>query len=150
MKLNSVKSSLGLTLIELLITMLIVIILIAIGIPSYQKFIQTERFAVATNNLYQAYRFARSEAIKKSSPMTLLASDGVWGNGWHVQDSSAAVLFVSKTPHASINISGNAITVLGMGSISGGSATFTISDTNKTRHICVLSSGQSVLQDGGC
>jgi len=150
MKFYSTKKTLGLTLIELLVTIAIIIILASVGVPSYNKFMANERFAVAINELYSAYRYARNEAIKTSSPITLEASGGAWTNGWQVKNNSTTVLLVSRIPHSSIVISGAALTVTGMGSLSGNSASFTVSDENKTRRLCVLASGQSVLQDGAC
>ncbi len=138
------------TLMELLVTLAIMVILAFIGVPSYQQFVENERFAVATNELYKAYRFARNEAIKTSTPMTLEANPGGWANGWSVKDSSANVLFVSKKPRAGITVSGASITVFGRGALSGGNAAFSISSSSKARYLCVLSSGQSILQDGNC
>ncbi|HEY7866189.1 MAG TPA: GspH/FimT family pseudopilin, partial [Psychromonas sp.] len=113
MRFSSTKKSQGLTLIELLITMAIIIILAMVAVPSYSTFMANERFAVASNELYNAYRFARNEAIKTSSSMTLEATsvDDVWANGWqvtHYSGAVATVLSVSKVPHSSIIISGAA------------------------------------------
>ncbi|MEH6453301.1 MAG: GspH/FimT family pseudopilin [Psychromonas sp.] len=149
MKYTSLKSSNGLTLIELMIVVSIIMILAMVGVPSYNTFIANERFAVATNELYNAYRFARNEAIKTSSSMTLEASGGLWTNGWQVENASGAVLSVSRAPHSTIGISSavDTLTVMGMGSISGSMATFTVSSDTKTRCLTVLSSGQSELKD---
>jgi type IV fimbrial biogenesis protein FimT len=150
MLLYSLKKSQGLTLLELLITLAIIVICLSIGVPSYNTFMANERFAVASNNLYNAYRFARNEAIKTSTAMTLDAKDDAWSNGWQVKNSTGEVFFESKTPHSSIAISGAAVTVKGMGSLSGGAVTFSISDSNKQNCLSVLSSGQSQLQEGAC
>jgi type IV fimbrial biogenesis protein FimT len=149
MRFYSTKNVKGLTLLELLITMAIIIILAMVAVPSYSTFMANERFAVASNELYNAYRYARNEAIKTSSSMTLEAKDGDWANGWQVKNSSGDVLFESKTPHDSIIVSGAAVTVLGRGSLDA-SASFTITGTNKCSSLSVLSSGQSVLEDEVC
>jgi type IV fimbrial biogenesis protein FimT len=152
MRFYSTKNVQGMTLLELLITLAIIIILASVGVPSYQTFMGNERFAIASNELYNAYRFARNEAIKTSSSMTLEASGGVWTNGWKVTDSSSPpALFVSKVPHSSIIISGAAVTVMGMGALSGGSVTFSITGSDgKSSCLSVLSSGQSRLNDEAC
>lgn len=141
------------TLMELLVTLALIAILIVVGVPSYNTFIANERFAIATNELYNAYRFARNEALKTSSSMTLQATivGGVaddWANGWQVLNISDAVLLESKKPHASISISGSVVTVTGMGSAN--SANFSISGSNKSNCLSVLSSGQSQVQEGAC
>ncbi len=150
------KKSQGLTLLELLITLGVIVILASIGVPSYSTFMANERFATASNELYNAYRFARDEAIKTSTSMTLESKGGDWSNGWqvaHYSGSVATVLLLSKIPHSSIDISGAAVTVMGMGSLSGGAATFSISltDADKCSTLSVLSSGQSeLLKDEVC
>jgi len=144
------KYSQGLTLLELLITLVIITILTMVAVPSYNSFMDNERFATATFDLNNAYRFARNEAIKTSTSMTLAPNDGDWANGWQVKNSSDTLL-ASKKPHSSVEISGAAVTIRGGGALSGGSSvSFTISGTNKTRRLCILSSGQSVLQDEVC
>jgi type IV fimbrial biogenesis protein FimT len=153
MKYFSLKNAQGLTLLELLITMAIIIILSTIAVPSYSTFMANERFAVASNDLNNAYRFARNEALKTSSSMTLDAvtvdDDGNWTK-WQVKNSSGDILFESKTTHSSIIISGTAITVLGMGSLSDGGATFSIIGTSKCSNLSILSSGQSQLESVVC
>jgi type IV fimbrial biogenesis protein FimT len=121
-------------------------------VPSYSTFMANERFAVASNELYNAYRFARNEAIKTSSSMTLEATtvDDVWANGWQVTNSSNDVLLVSKIPHLSVVISGAAVTVKGMGSLSGSMQTFTITGADDTNCISILASGQSQVKSGSC
>ena len=144
------KKSQGLTLLELLISMIIVTILALIGVPGYGAFMANERFAVTSNELYNAYRFARNEAIKTSSSMTLEAIDNQWLNGWQVKDKDGLVLRISKKPHLSITVSGASVTVGGMGSLSGGAAQFSISSAQRTNYLCVYSSGQSKMQSEVC
>jgi len=147
------KKSQGLTLLELLITMAIIIILAMVAVPNYSTFMANERFASASNELYNAYRFARNEALKTSTPMTLDAltvdDDGNWTK-WQIKNSDEVVLFESKAPHSNINISGTAVTVMGMGALYGGSATFSITGASKCSSLSVLSSGQSQLKSVDC
>lgn len=149
---SSLKNSHGLTLIELLVTIAIIIILALVSVPSYNKFIANERFAVASNQLYNAYRFARNEALKTSSSMMLDAKEvgGIknWANGWQVKNSAGDLLLQSKVPHQSITIVGSVVTVTGMGSAN--SFNFSITTPNKSNCLIVLSSGQSQLKEGAC
>ncbi|MFT6349362.1 MAG: type IV fimbrial biogenesis protein FimT [Psychromonas sp.] len=151
MRFYSVKNSLGMTLLELLIVLAIIVILASVGIPSYQTFIANERFAIASNELYNAYRFARNEAIKTSSSMILKPKTGGWVNGWQVTDNSDTVLLVSKKPHDSITVTGVEVTVEGMGALSDGGVTFSITGPGgKLNCLSVLSSGQSQLKPEAC
>ncbi len=142
----------GLTLIELIVAMAIVMILTLVGAPSYQSFIESGRFSNATNDLYNAYRFARNEALKSASAITLKANNGQWQQGWKVFDGADLLLDVQK-PHGDIQVTSSVslLTVKGMGSLSGAQPThFTVSGAGKTKYICILSSGQSIKQDTSC
>ena len=60
---NSVKSS-GFTLVELMITLAIAGILVAVGIPSFNSTISDSRLTSYANEFVTALNLARSEAIK--------------------------------------------------------------------------------------
>ena len=128
--------------------MAIILIFASIGVPSYNTFMANERLAIASNELNKSYRFARNEAIKTSSPMTLAASGALWT----VTNSDNTVLFVSKKRHTSVEISAasSTVTVQGMGSVSEGLATFTIKGDYDENCMTILASGQSQVQGGGC
>lgn len=146
----NMKSALaGFNLIELMVAISIVMILALVALPSYQTIMSKERFASATNNLYNAYRFSRSEAIKTSSPMRLMPLNNSWANGWQVLDNSNKVLHQAGAPHSSVTITGNSLTVLGTGALIN-AASFSVKDSSTTRYLCVLSSGQSQLKEGVC
>ncbi len=149
MKHHSLKNLQGLTLVELLVVMAIVMIFAVIGVPSFNAFMSKERLAVATNELYNAYRFARNEAIKTSASMTLDAAAGGWGNGWQVKNSSNTVLLKSKVPHTSITVSASAVTVQGMGAVDS-AVNYSIAGSEGTNCIRILTSGQSELLSGAC
>lgn len=81
----------GMTLIELLIGIALLVIVIAIGVPGMQGTINGGRLSSATNELASAIQLARAEALKRnrsvvlcrSDSLTACASDNVW-NGWLV------------------------------------------------------------------
>lgn len=150
MRFQTQKSTQGSTLLELLIGMMIVTVLSLIGVPNYSSFVANGRFSVASNDLYNAYRFARNEAIKTSTSVTLEAINNQWLNGWQVKDHAGNVVLVSKKPHSSILISGNDLTVLGMGSIATGNTQFSIQGPQGMNYLCILSSGQSRMQKEVC
>lgn len=81
----------GFSLIELITILSIGAILSVIAIPSFVSFIQNNRLSGQTNTLVAALHFARSEAIKRGSPVTVCPSTngktcitGSWSNGWIV------------------------------------------------------------------
>jgi type IV fimbrial biogenesis protein FimT len=82
----------GFTFLELLITMTIVSILLAIGVPSFQYVTSANRASGEINGLLGDLQFARGEAIKEGQTVTVCAStDGAscsvstsWNTGWIV------------------------------------------------------------------
>ena len=68
------KTQTGFTLYELLTTMLIVGVVLAIGVPNMQSFRQNSRMTAAANNLHSSFHLARSEAARSKSSITICAS----------------------------------------------------------------------------
>ncbi|AGA91849.1 prepilin-type N-terminal cleavage/methylation domain-containing protein [Thioflavicoccus mobilis 8321] len=86
----------GVTLIELVVTLSIVVILLTIAVPSFQNAIATNRIAALTNELSTALQLARSEAVNRGRTVTVCKSDDLsdstpscntsadWEDGWVV------------------------------------------------------------------
>ena len=83
----------GFTLVELLITMVVVSILLATGIPSFMQFIKNNRITGQANNFIVSTQMARSESVKLGAGTTLCAAnadmdacsgDNDWSTGWIV------------------------------------------------------------------
>jgi len=75
----------GFTLIELMITLVIMAVVITIGVPSFNDFIASQRVRVTASDIVGDIALARAEAIKESrrammEPLTA----GDWKNGWRV------------------------------------------------------------------
>jgi type IV fimbrial biogenesis protein FimT len=83
----------GMTLIELIIVMVLVGILAAIGIPSFETITTSSRMAAESNDLLGDMQFARSEAAREGEPVTVCISatgkscdsaSSTWQEGWIV------------------------------------------------------------------
>jgi len=81
----------GLTLVELLVTMAVLVILAAFGIPSFQSHLKDNRRITEINELVSAMNLARSEATKGNGKVALCASadgaacgGGTFDAGWIV------------------------------------------------------------------
>ncbi len=61
----------GFTLVELLVTMTLVAILSAIALPSLSSFVTNSRVSSRANDFVAAINLARSEAVKRSSGVTI-------------------------------------------------------------------------------
>lgn len=90
------KHTSGFSLIELLITIAVVAILLALGLPSFQDALRSNRVATATNELIASFALARSEAIRTthgsgictSTAGTECDAGSDWDDGWLVWSDS--------------------------------------------------------------
>lgn len=78
------KNVTGLTLLELLTTLIIVGLLGSLALPTLFSFIHEQQLKRAANDLFAAATLARSEAIKSNRPVFLSARQGGWASGWEI------------------------------------------------------------------
>ncbi len=76
----------GFTLMELIITILVMTILLGIGVPSYMQFKEDNTLQGAAQALYSDIQFARSEAIKRNTDDVVVHLFQT-GNNWCYQVS---------------------------------------------------------------
>jgi type IV fimbrial biogenesis protein FimT len=83
----------GFTLVELMITIAIAAIILAIAVPSFTQVIKNNRMAGQINELVSSLNLARSEAVKRGLSVTVCKRNaagtncnaaGQWGHGWIV------------------------------------------------------------------
>lgn len=86
----------GFTLVEMLVTLAIVSILLAVGVPSLTQFLADQAAASNANEFAESLRFARTEAMKRGSQVTMCATSNptddlptcagknAWAEGWVV------------------------------------------------------------------
>lgn len=63
----------GFTLIEVLIVIALVVVILAVGVPSFNNFIVNERLKSTNAELVASLQYARSEAIARNSPVYVAA-----------------------------------------------------------------------------
>ena len=170
----------GFTLVELLVTLAIGMILLAIAVPGYAFLINASRLTAVTNDLVSALHLARSEAIKRGMRVTICKTSNAtaatpacdtaasWQQGWLVFadggtrgmiDSDDTLLRVQGhaapvvTITAGINY-GSYISYLSSGGSrgSGGLAngTIRICVAGSRRDIVINSTGRPRLDSGVC
>lgn len=151
MQMNCVIRTKGFTLLELMVTIAIVAILLAIGVPSFQSFIMNNRLTAQANDFVSALNLARSEAIKRASAISITATSSTasneFGNGWSVKvTSNNEVLRTHDTLQGSNTLDSvdNVTTIQfqSTGTI-GANRTFNLCDSRKTgRQIIISTTGR--------
>ena len=87
----SVHSARGFTLVEMLVTVTIVGVLLAIAAPAFRQITLNQGIRTASFDLFSALEYARSEAIKRNSTVSV-QPDSSWSTGWKVVDSGSNTL----------------------------------------------------------
>lgn len=156
----------GFTLIELMVTMTVGAVLMAVGVPSMRNFQRNSELASASNNLIAAVNVARGEAMKRgTNAMVIPKQTSGWDSGWVVfvdQDrdgkynpSADITIFEQSLPTDTfLAVSGSAAYLLFDGSgyaktTGGGFAATTlmikrtdVSDFDQVRYIKVAQTGR--------
>jgi type IV fimbrial biogenesis protein FimT len=131
------RSSLGgFTLVELLVTMAIAAVLLAIAVPAFRDFTATQKVKSTAFEVAAAMLMARSEAVKRNSAVTVTpVTSGDWTSGWAVASGTTTI-------HAQQAFTG--VTLTGPTSVSfnatgrpGAAVTFEVNATGSTVARCV-------------
>ena len=77
----------GFTLVEMLITLTVIGVLLAIAVPSFRQITLNQGIRTASFDLFSALELARSEAIKRNTCVSV-KPDSTWSTGWKVVDSA--------------------------------------------------------------
>jgi len=108
----------GFTLLELMVTIFIAGILASMAVPSFTQAISNNRMTTQVNGLLATLNYARSEAIKRSSNITLCKSTnktscgGNWKDGW--------IVFVDTNNDGAVTAGGGEDILRGHEELSGG------------------------------
>jgi type IV fimbrial biogenesis protein FimT len=85
-----IRAARGFTLVELMVTLLVLAVLLGLAVPSFRDAALSSRLTGYANDLVASVQIARSEAIKRNATVTLCASTngstcataGGWEVGW--------------------------------------------------------------------
>ncbi|MCU0841353.1 MAG: GspH/FimT family pseudopilin [Thiobacillaceae bacterium] len=110
----------GITFIELLVTISIAAILLAVAVPSFRDFLARNRVDSAASDFMVNLNYARSEAIRRGARVTMHNPTGArnWSNGWTMcvdtdsdgdcaDEAAASVLRVGQALNAPLTLYGN-------------------------------------------
>ena len=143
LKLVPLINQLGVTLLELVITLAIAAIIMAFASPSFKNLIATNRIVSVTNAFTGGLHLARSEAVKRGTTVTICKSDDITDSSPSCNTNTSAsykgwVIFVDDNNNGNLNSGEDALRVGEPPSsavISG--------DTNFANYIKFQSDGQS-------
>ena len=103
----------GFTLVEMMVTVAIAGIMLALAAPAMQQFVTQKAVSSSSDELVSALRFARSEALKRSSPVSVCGGNGGttattaactsndWTKGWIIfadRDGNGVYSYSSSNP----------------------------------------------------
>lgn len=144
----------GLTLVELMVTLAVAIILLAVGMPLFSGVAANNRAVAQTNALVTALNLARSEAVARAAAVSVAATGGSWNNGWFVfvdtdadgtQDAGETTVRLWEAPAGNPAISGSAIT-FGFSGAASSTGSFQLNQSGTTgstaRCVTVMATGQ--------
>lgn len=144
---------------ELLVTVAVLAITLGIAIPSFQELVTRNRLSATTNELVSALALARSEAVKRATPVSVVSAD--WSAGWEVSvDADGTVLRVYQANEeggaevtADTNFSGY-VRYLPSGASEGsdgtGSGSFEICKSSHARTVSINNAGRVSTTGGDC
>mgnify|MGYP000058818912 CR=1 FL=1 len=163
---RSRRRSAGFTVTEMMVVVAIMGLLAAIATPYMGDMIRRQRIKTASFDVFSSLAFARSEAIKRNTSVTLTPTNPAdWAYGWRVQDANGNVLrdqagwagFTSTGTAAvpTINILGPAtVTFAPSGRLAAATAPIALSSgsvsSNHFRCVRIDPSGRATTKEGTC
>jgi len=162
------RGCLGLTLIELMVTIAVAAILAAMAAPAFTSLLGSYWGDAAAQELKVSLDLARSEAIKIARTATACPSangtscSANWASGWQTWSdadgtnamSASEIIQVIGAPNSSLIFTGTAssVTFQSLGQTFGTAPNFTISHaaSSTTRYVCLSAAGSSKVQASSC
>lgn len=86
----------GFTLIELMITLVIMSILLAVAAPNFTNWMDSSKLKSLAESLSSSVSLARSNSLKTNSITTLTIDPSLGGNLWWIDDSNGKQLYSSS------------------------------------------------------
>lgn len=150
----------GFSLVELMMSLVVLSILLVIGIPSFKSLIAEQRVRAATTDLQSALILARVEAVKRDVVVTLRPASGEeWTQGWLIQNPATGndtnpILKHSLGDGVDINSAASEVAFRPSGRLSASAVvTFEVTssqDSEKVRCVSLGIDGRATSAKGGC
>lgn len=78
------RTTAGFTLIELMVTVALLAVVLALAVPSFRDLLAAQRIRATAYSMVSDLVLARSEAVKRGANVTLEPAAGGWQRGWRV------------------------------------------------------------------
>jgi type IV fimbrial biogenesis protein FimT len=165
----------GFNLVELIVTLTIAGILMAVAAPALQSFVSSNRLASQINDLIADINLSRNEAIKRNTTTgvcvtavggTSCETSGNWANGWLVYyvcqtgdlsgctagNNIVVKIHEALTGNNTLTAPGDQIVFSKSGIIASGAGQFTLTDpkANTKRIVCIAATGRPSLSQVNC
>jgi len=149
----------GFTLVELLITVVVIAILVALATPSFRGLMDRNAVTATANDLLSSILLARSEAIKREQRVEFSGNAGF--TTWQVAadtngDGAFDEILLQHNAGNQVSIAANNTTTITFNP--RGRATVALTDNNyfdiskndATRYVCFSATGRPRVQEGVC
>ncbi|WP_127475940.1 GspH/FimT family pseudopilin [Sulfurivermis fontis] len=147
------KNVRGFTLVEVMVTLVVLAIVLSFAVPSFNTLLQDNRMTTRANDVVIALNLARSEAIKRGADATVTATGGDWNNGWTVAAGGADLRIFPATA-GTVTITGSIPAITYRGSGMATQLTVTVCDSGRTgetgRQITVAATGRLAMGNFVC
>lgn len=121
------KYTAGFTLIELMLTLIILGIFASIALPSFSRLIENNRVKAASDEFHALLLSARSDAVTKRSTITISQSSSTWNSGSRSIEIPSSVNVAPSTTSITFKPNGTATTSSTVFSNSDNTLSFTVS-----------------------
>lgn len=149
----------GFTLIELMVTLVVLAIMLSIAVPSFSRMIAEQRVRTVAADIQNALLLTRSAAVTRNAQVALAPNSGGWEAGWTIHTvavgDEAEVTLAESPAVSSITVtasSGGDITFRANGRASGAISFSVVSESDESVGRCISldASGRPVASAGAC
>ena len=127
----------GFTLIELMVTLVVLAVVVGLAAPGLQKLVAAQRMRSLSYDLVSHLVLARSEALKRGIPVEVLPAAGGWGGGWSVQAAGTQLARHSTPGGVNVTTAPGTITFDLHGRVVTAEPVVRIGFTDGTRSRCI-------------
>lgn len=148
----------GFTLLELMVSLLILAIALAVGAPLLAGYTQNQSVKNTAQLLNMDFNYAREQAVLRRANVVVTAVQNDWNNGWTITDTTNNTLLKQRDDiNATITSNRASVTYNAQGWVTG-ATTMSIDNSNanatcadrKRRNISISAVGQLTLSREPC